>query len=73
MGPQVMIAMNVSFMMHWIVDGFKAKMWWNMWMLFTNGIDEIVCGLKFQTKLDNGFKDDNEEPLDKPFTPHDFF
>jgi hypothetical protein len=42
-------------------------------MLFANGIDEIVCGLKFQTKLDNGFKDDNEEPLDKPFTPHDFF
>ncbi len=71
MGPQVMIVMNVSFMMHWIVNRFKAKMWWNMWMFFAN---EIVCSLKFQTKLDNGFKDDgNEEPLDKPFTPYDFF
>jgi hypothetical protein len=40
-------------------------------MLFAN---EIVHSLKFQTKLDNGFKDDdNEEPLDKPFIPYDFF
>jgi hypothetical protein len=41
---------------------------------FANEIDEIVHNLKFQTKLDNCFKDDgNEEPLDKPFTPYEIF
>lgn len=29
---QVMIAMNVPSMMHWIVGDIKVKMWWNMWM-----------------------------------------
>jgi hypothetical protein len=33
MGFQVTIAMNVLFMMHWIVGDTEVEMWWNMWML----------------------------------------
>jgi hypothetical protein len=29
---QIMIIMNVLFMMHWIVGGTEVEMWWSMWV-----------------------------------------
>jgi hypothetical protein len=70
MGFQVRIAMNIPFVMHWMVAS-KYK-YDETCECFTNEIDEIMSNTKFQIQFDSGPKDNNtKEFLDRPFIPNE--